>query len=313
MKFNKDKCKVLHVGRNNQLHTYQMGNDCLGRSTAERDLRFIVDHKLNMSQQCNAVAKKVKIVLGFFSRSVVRKSREVILPLYSALIRPQLEHCVQFWAPHFRKDVDKLERVQRRVTKMIKGLENMSSEGRWKKLGLFSLVKRRLRGDMRTVFKYVKGCYKEEGEELFSLTSEARTRSNGLKLQQGRFRLDIRKNFLTISAVKPWDKLPGEVVVSRSPRAMLWSCSLRSQAGLWGSLLSVSSLSAGHTAHTASTFLGLTSEHSASSAPPCASHSESAQAGSWGSQRVLPPNFAVRRDSQPASKTEGLLDDRNMV
>ncbi|CAM4569355.1 unnamed protein product [Caretta caretta] len=62
-----------------------------------------------------------------------------------------------------------------------------------------------------------------------------------------------------------------------------------------------------------STFLGLTSEHSASSAPPCASHSQSTQAGSWGSQRVLPPNSAVRRDSQPASKTGGLLNDRNMV
>ncbi|CAM5094356.1 unnamed protein product [Natator depressus] len=58
MKFNKDKCKVLHLGRNNQLHTFKMGNDCLGRSTAERDLGVIVNHKLNMSQQCNVVAKK---------------------------------------------------------------------------------------------------------------------------------------------------------------------------------------------------------------------------------------------------------------
>uniref|UniRef100_A0A674JM42 Reverse transcriptase domain-containing protein n=1 Tax=Terrapene triunguis TaxID=2587831 RepID=A0A674JM42_9SAUR len=90
MKFNKDKCKVLHLGRNNQLHTYKMGNDCLGRSTAGKDLGVIVDHKLNMSQQYNAVAKKANIILGCISRSVVSKTREVILPLYSALIRPQL-------------------------------------------------------------------------------------------------------------------------------------------------------------------------------------------------------------------------------
>uniref|UniRef100_K7F0L4 Reverse transcriptase domain-containing protein n=1 Tax=Pelodiscus sinensis TaxID=13735 RepID=K7F0L4_PELSI len=129
MKFNKDKCKVLHLGRNNQFHTYRMGSDCLGGSTAERDLGVIVDHKLNMSQQCDAVAKKANMILGCINRCVVSKTREVILLLYSALVRPQLEYCVQFWAPHFKKDVEKLERVQRRATRMIKGLENMTYEG----------------------------------------------------------------------------------------------------------------------------------------------------------------------------------------
>ncbi|CAM5112215.1 unnamed protein product [Natator depressus] len=142
MKFSKDKCKILHLGRNNQLHTYKMGNDYLGRSTVERDLGVIVDHNLNMSQQCNAVAKKANIILGCTSRSSISKTREVILLLYSALIRPQLEYCVPFRAPYFRKDVEKLEKVQRRATKMIKGLENMAYEGRLKKLGLFSLEKR---------------------------------------------------------------------------------------------------------------------------------------------------------------------------
>uniref|UniRef100_A0A8C4Y200 Macro domain-containing protein n=1 Tax=Gopherus evgoodei TaxID=1825980 RepID=A0A8C4Y200_9SAUR len=78
MKFNKDKCKVLHLARNNQLYTYKMGNDCLGRSTAERDLGIIVDHKLNMNQQSNTVAKKANIILGCISRSVVSKTREII-------------------------------------------------------------------------------------------------------------------------------------------------------------------------------------------------------------------------------------------
>ncbi|EMP36996.1 hypothetical protein UY3_05797 [Chelonia mydas] len=210
------KCKGLHLGRNNQLHTYKMGNDCLGRSTVERDLVVTVDHKLNTSQQCNTVAKKSNIILGYIKRSVVSMTQGVILLLYSMLIRPQLEYCVQVWVPHFRIDVDKLEEVQRRATKMIKDLENTIYEGRLKKIGLFSTEKRRLRGDMITVFKYIEGCCKEEGEKLFPLTSQDRTRSNGLKLQQGQFRLDVRKNFLTLRVVKHWIKLLREVVESPS-------------------------------------------------------------------------------------------------
>uniref|UniRef100_K7EW77 Reverse transcriptase domain-containing protein n=1 Tax=Pelodiscus sinensis TaxID=13735 RepID=K7EW77_PELSI len=74
MKFNKDKCKVLHLGRNNQFHTYRMGSDCLGKSTAERDLGVIVDNKLNMSQQCDAVAKKANMILGCINMCVVSKT-----------------------------------------------------------------------------------------------------------------------------------------------------------------------------------------------------------------------------------------------
>uniref|UniRef100_K7EY15 Reverse transcriptase domain-containing protein n=1 Tax=Pelodiscus sinensis TaxID=13735 RepID=K7EY15_PELSI len=207
---------VLHIGKNNQFHTYRMGSDRLERNMAERDLGVIVDHKLNRSQQRDAFAKKANMILGCINRCVVSKTREVILLFYSALVRPQLEYCGLFWAPHFKKDVEKLERIQRRATRMIKGLENMTCEGRLKKLGLFSLEKRRLRGDMIAVFRYLKGCHKEEGENLFILASIDRTRSNGLKLQQGRFRLDIRKKFLTVRVVKHWNKLPREVVESPS-------------------------------------------------------------------------------------------------
>lgn len=111
MKSNKEKCKVLYLGRNNPRHQYMLGS-----RLAEKELEVLVGTKYNSSQQ-TVLAAKAYGVLGCIRQSVASRLREV---------RPYLEHCVQFWTPQHKRDMDILERVQKRATSTIKGLEHFS-------------------------------------------------------------------------------------------------------------------------------------------------------------------------------------------
>ncbi|PKU46973.1 rna-directed dna polymerase from mobile element jockey-like [Limosa lapponica baueri] len=106
MKFNQSKYKVLHLSDGNPKHKYRLGGEWLESSPEEKDLGVLADEKLNMSQQCMLATERANHILGFIKRSMASRSREVILPLYSALVTPHPEYCVQLWGPQHKKDID---------------------------------------------------------------------------------------------------------------------------------------------------------------------------------------------------------------
>ena len=212
MRFNTDKCKVLHIGYRNEEASYFMDGSQLKSTDRETDLGVTVTNNLKPSQQCSEVVKKANKLVGFIGRSIEYKSKATIITLYNSLVRPIMEYCVQAWCPYYRKDIDKLERVQRRVTKMIPSLRNKPYEERLKELDLFPLEHRRLRGDLIQVFKIIRGIDNMDYSKYFSIDNSNYTRGNGCKIIGKSFNSNESKNFFFNRIVNVWNGLPREVI-----------------------------------------------------------------------------------------------------
>ena len=212
MLFNFWKCKcILYTYRTWKMdEEYKMGDAVLGRTTQEKDLGVTFSADMKVSEQCGIAASKENLIQSIY------KEKQLIVLLYKAIVRPHLEYSIQAWRPFRKKDIDKLERIQRKATKMIPELRDLSYESRLLQCGLTTLETRRLRGDQIEVFKIVNGYEDVDRNMFFKLKEGSRTRGHKATLVNEQCRLDMRKYSFSQRVINEWNKLPNDCVNASS-------------------------------------------------------------------------------------------------
>ena len=183
--FNEEKCKVMHIGRNNPRYGYCLGPSALAESVEEKDLGVLITNNLKPSRQVSKAAANANSILGLLKKTMTCLDSEMLLSLYKSLVRPRLEYCIQAWSPYTRGDIEKLEQVQRKATKLVPELAGYPYEERLTRLGLTTLEERRTRGDMIEAYKILKGFDKVGNGTYLKLAPKGQhseTRGHSLKL-----------------------------------------------------------------------------------------------------------------------------------
>ena len=170
------------------------------------DLEVIIQYNLKVDKQCCKAANDANRKLGMIKREFKNKSREIMLPLYKSMVRPHLDYCIQAWKPHLRKDVDKLEKVQRRATVMIEGLEGFGYLERLRILNLTTLETRFLRADLIEIYKIFNGLDKLDSGRFFDVV-DGTTQGYNLKLFERRVRLDVGEYKFGNRGCDEWNRL----------------------------------------------------------------------------------------------------------
>ena len=217
MKFNASKCKVISMGKskNRPSHEYALQGMVLERSDSERDLGVLVMPDLSPEKHINAIVKSAYALLANIRISFRYIDKDIFKNIYVAYVRPKLEYAAPVWNPHLKKHIQKLERVQRHATRMVPELRDLSYGERLKELDLPTLEQRRERGDMITVFKFMKGFDRVNCENYFE-RNQGKTRGHSWKIKKRRARRDNRKYFFSNRVVDKWNSLDGEVVKAAS-------------------------------------------------------------------------------------------------
>ena len=218
LKFNEKKCTVLNIGKRNPKYTYRMGGAQLAHSEQEKDLGVLITTDLKPAMQVARAAAAANSMLGRIKSTLTCLSEETLLPLYKALVRPRMEFAIQAWSPYLKKDIMKLEKVQRRATKLVPSLSHLPYEERLQRLGLTTLEKRRTRGDMIQTFKILKGFDRIKTDCAFLALDHGQqgTRGHSMKLIKPRHRTQKRNEFFPSRVVDKWNCLPETVIQSEN-------------------------------------------------------------------------------------------------
>ena len=230
MCFNASKCKVMHIGNGNREYDYHMDGVVLEKVTKEKDLGVWMHQSMKPATQCEAAAKKANMTLGRILRSFHYRKSSYLVPLYKSFVRPQLEYSVAAWSPWMQKDIDVLEKVQKRLVRSMSDKKGDDHETRLKNVGLTTLEERRRRDDQIQAFKAIKGISRVNHNEWFSMkdpTTMRPTRSNTTVTETGETtkshvmnipacRLDIRKNSYSVRIGSEWNGLPESLKNAKS-------------------------------------------------------------------------------------------------
>jgi ribonuclease P/MRP protein subunit RPP40 len=224
MRFHLDKCKVLRIGRGHPDFQYTMCKQgepphTLEESSVEKDLGVFVDNQLSFSKHIQEAISKTNRLLGVIRRTYKFLDEVSWNLLYKGLVRPKLEYGVTVWSPRLQRDIDGIENIQRRATKMIPGFKDLSYEERLQRLRLPTLVYRRLRGDMIEVFKYMNNYYDVQVDGIFKRAISTRTRGHSKKIFKQSSNRPLRSHFFSQRVVDRWNNLPETVVEAPSLNA----------------------------------------------------------------------------------------------
>jgi hypothetical protein len=224
MAFNAEKCKVMHIGRQNPRHPYTMGGHTLATTDCEQDIGVLVRSDLKPSDQCAKAARTANAVLGQISRAFHYRDRWTFVKLYNLYVRPHLEFAVAAWSPWTHGDIDSLERVQKRAISMVSGLGNKTYEERLQELGLTTLEARRDEICLSEMFKIMRGISNVNYNTWFDTVAataggrQTRLAADPLNVKLPPARLEIRRNFFSVKICEKWNKLPGKVKESKNVR-----------------------------------------------------------------------------------------------
>ncbi len=214
LRFNAKKCKVMHLGRVNPELKYDMDGVCLETIKEEKDLGVWIDDELKFHIHTDKQVNKANRQIGLIRRSFDALDAESFIMLYKSMARTHLEYCNAVTYPVFDCQAKLLESVQRRATKLVPGLKDLSYEERLKKLDLPSLYYRRARGDIIEAYKYLHGIYKVADCPLVLDDNPASTRGHSLKLKKARCNKSSTQKFFKHRVVDAWNSLPEDIVTA---------------------------------------------------------------------------------------------------